>query len=70
MKIEIQKTYTLWQIINRLGGITALVAMIYYSFNNVYDKATFYAVIYLIMVIGTMKEELTCECEDDEDTSK
>jgi hypothetical protein len=72
MKIEIEKTYTLtlWQIINRLAGIAALVVMVYYSFNDNYDKATFYAILYLIVMIGTLKDELTCDCEEDEeDTS-
>jgi hypothetical protein len=72
MKIEIEKTYTLtlWQIINRLAGIAALVVMAYYSFNDNYDKATFYAVLYIIFKIGTLQDELTCDCEEDEeDTS-
>jgi hypothetical protein len=70
MKIEIEKTYTLWQIINRLAGLTALIAMIYYSYNDNYAKATFYAILYLIVMIGTLKDELTCDCEEDgEDTS-
>jgi DMSO/TMAO reductase YedYZ heme-binding membrane subunit len=70
MKIEIEKTYTLWQVINRLAGLAALVVMVYYSFNDNYDKATFYAILYLIVLIGTLKDELTCDCqEDEEDTS-
>jgi len=70
MKIEIDKTYSIWEIISRLAGITALVAMIYYSYNSNYDKATFYAVIYLIIIVGIMKDKMTCDCEeDDEDAS-
>jgi hypothetical protein len=70
MKIEIEKTYTLWQIINRLGGLAAIVVMVYYSFNDNYDRASFYAILYLIFLIGTLKDELTCDCEEDEeDTS-
>ena len=69
MKIEIEKTYTLtlWQIINRLAGIAALVVMIYYSYNDNYDKATFYAILYLIVLIGTLKDKLTCDSEEDEE---
>ena len=72
MKIEINKTYSLniWQIINRVAGILALFGMAYHSYKDDYQKATFYAVIYLVFVISTMKDNLDCECEDDEqDTS-
>ena len=72
MKIEINKTYslTIWQLINRLCGLLALAATLYHSYNNDYQKATFYAVIYLLIVVGTLKDKLDCDCEQhEEDTS-
>jgi hypothetical protein len=71
MKIEIKKTYSVWQLISALAGLLAVIASIYHSYNNDYQRATFYAVIYLCILAGKIREDLRCDCEEceDDDTS-
>jgi hypothetical protein len=71
MKIEINKTYSLGQLISALAGLCVIVPMVYYVILSDYQRATFYGVIYLAIFIERVREDLRCDCEDceDDDTS-
>jgi hypothetical protein len=71
MKIEINKTYSLGQLISALAGLCVIVPMVYYVMQSDYQRATFYGVVYLAILIERVREDLRCDCEEceDDDTS-